>query len=471
MYNGTHLLIEQLIDIQPVTTQVDKAQTLQRWRAIKDYYQQEIVNLNEGLKLGYTAPKRVVKRVIGQLRRVVDAEFDSHPYLKLADRSNDKAFQQTFKTVVKKDVLPALKTYVDYLQQVYLVKTRNELGLHANTNGRQCYIAKYRYYTSLQRTPEKVHKLGLETVNRQEQEVINLGKKLYGVNTFEAVLAKVSEDKHERFNSEETLHGFYQETIRRAAQAMPEAFDHMPSISLIVEPVPEHLRGTGVSPTYQAGNAATPGKFIYDPATYTGQKRGHAERLAVHEGFPGHHLQVALSQDQTLFHPIERLFTTNAYREGWARYAETLSEELGIFHSNSTLIYRRAWPARGMVVDTALHMLGWNNEQVKAFIAKSGRESTAEALLDRMAIAPAQLTAYDSGALAIFSLRKMAKEKLGNCFDLRAFHHHVLKNGNVPLIELRAQIETWVNNRVTVNNGNTQKCAPQSTLQSTTKTQ
>ena len=52
--------------------------------------------------------------------------------------------------------LPALKTYVDYLQQVYLVKTRNELGLHANTNGRQCYIAKYRYYTSLQRTPEKV---------------------------------------------------------------------------------------------------------------------------------------------------------------------------------------------------------------------------------------------------------------------------------------------------------------------------
>ena len=444
VFNGAHLLIEQLIKNQPIKTQADKAQTLQRWRAIKHYYEQEVVNLNEGLKQGYTAPKRVVKRVIDQIERVVNADSDSHPYLKLADRSSDKAFQRAFKTVVKDDVLPALKTYVDYLQKVYLIKTRSELGVQANTDGRQCYIAKYRYYTTLQKTPEQVYRLGLETVNRQEQEVVDRGKKVYGVNTFEQVLTKTAEDEREQFDSADVLHEFYQQVVARARQTMPQAFYKMPTIDLIVEPIPEHLQGTGISPTYHSGDSNNPGKFIYDPSTYSDEKIGRAEILSVHEGFPGHHMQLALAIDQKPFHPVETLFNNNAFREGWARYAETLSEELGIYHSKSALIYRRAWPARGMVVDTALHTRDWSNEKIKAFMAKSGHITDLDQMIDRMATIPAQLTAYDSGALEIFSLRKRAKEKLGKCFDLKMFHYHVLKNGNVPLTELRAQVEAWI---------------------------
>jgi len=444
MFFGTHLLLNQLVDVQPVTTQKDKEQALQRWEFIETYYQQEVINLKKGLKRGYTAPKRVVNRVIEQINRIVEVDIDSHPYLKLAVRSGDEAFQREFTLIVKKHVIPALQTYGDYLQHDYLVKTRSELGLHANTDGRQCYMAKYRYYTSLQRTPEEIHQLGLKTVNRQEQEAVAIAKKLYGVDTFEAALTKANEDSSEQFADAETLHAFYEEVVRRAMQVMPQVFDRIPATSLVVEPVPAHLQGTGVSATYQSGNAGSPGKFIYDPANYAKQKRGRAEILALHEGLPGHHMQVALAQDQTPFHPLERLFTTNAYREGWARYAESLSEELGLYHSNSALIYRRAWPGRGMVADTALHVLGWSNEKITAFIAKSGKKDSAEMLLDRMGALPAQLTAYDSGALEIFRLRKIAEEKLGKCFDLKAFHSVLLKNGNVPFTVLIDQIETWV---------------------------
>ena len=155
---------------------------------------------------------------------------------------------------------------------------------------------------------------------------------------------------------------------------------------MLLSQSPAHLQGTGVSATYQSGNAGSPGKFIYDPCQLRKTKKeGRAEILALHEGLPGHHMQVALAQDQTPFHPLERLFTTNAYREGWARYAESLSEELGLYHSNSALIYRRAWPGAGHGGrHTALHVLGWSNEKITAFIAKSGKKDSAEMLLDRM---------------------------------------------------------------------------------------
>lgn len=444
---GTHFLIDQLVESQPVAAQEDKKQALLHWREIGTYYQQEIINLNEGLKLGYTAPKRVVKRVIQQINNIVEADIDSHPYLKLAERSTDEEFQRAFKAVVEHHVLPALRTYADYLQKIYLVKTRDELGLHANTHGRECYLAKYRYHTSLQRSPEQIYNLGIKTVNRQEQEVTAIGKRLYGVNTFEATLKKVNEDNSERFDDADSMHQLYQEVITRAERAMPQVFNQMPAIGLEILPVSKHKQGTGINAgSYEPGYAGNTGRFIYDPAYYKFQTIGNAEILSVHEGYPGHHMQIGLEKEQQLYHPIEELFTNSAFTEGWARYAETLSEELGIYHTNSALIYRRAWPARGMVADPALHLLGWSNEDVKQYLTRSGRMADPDQMLDRMAVWPAQLTAYDSGALEIFALRTLAEKKLGDRFDLKSFHHALLKNGNLPLSILRTQIESWIKN-------------------------
>jgi uncharacterized protein (DUF885 family) len=140
---------------------------------------------------------------------------------------------------------------------------------------------------------------------------------------------------------------------------------------------------------------------------------------------------------------LQRALWNSAYGEGWARYAEHLAEEAGLYRSKSARILRRTWPARGMVADPALHLLGWSNEQVVEFLAESGRPDIVgdpDALLDRMAALPAQLTSYDSGALEIFALREQMRESLGGAFDLRAFHRLVLMNGPVPLHYLRQQV-------------------------------
>jgi len=144
----------------------------------------------------------------------------------------------------------------------------------------------------------------------------------------------------------------------------------------------------------------------------------------------------------------------SAHAEGWARYSESLAEELGVFTVDNTRISRRAWPARGMVSDTGMHTLGWNVDKTLKYLKESGQfvdDAGGLTLIDRMAAIPAQLTSYDSGAQEIFSLRLLAQQELGDRFDLKTFHHHVLKNGNVPLWLLRQQIEAWIAEEKTKN--------------------
>ena len=192
------------------------------------------------------------------------------------------------------------------------------------------------------------------------------------------------------------------------------------------------LRSASATPTYKS---------------VPGVKVGSGEIVTVHEGYPGHHMQIALVQDIKPFHPVESLFDNSAYAEGWARYAESLAEEADIYQSKSAKILRRTWPARGMVADTAMHLLGWSNQAVAKILSDSGKSfsKAPDVMMDRMAAMPAQLTAYDSGALEIFALRKEVETAQGEQFDIKQFHALILKNGNVPMAVLREQVKKSLN--------------------------
>ena len=136
----------------------------------------------------------------------------------------------------------------------------------------------------------------------------------------------------------------------------------------------------------------------------------------------------------------------SAYIEGWARYAEAMAEEAGIYDSKDALILRRVWPARGMVVDPGLHAFHWTRQQAIDYLIASGRftAKSADDAVDRIAVIPGQLTSYDSGGLEIKALRQEAQSKLGDRFDLRQFNRTVLEEGVVPLSELRVHVEDWI---------------------------
>ncbi len=165
-----------------------------------------------------------------------------------------------------------------------------------------------------------------------------------------------------------------------------------------------------------------------------------------HETLPGHHLQIALAHELSPPQRLTKLLFIPAYQEGWARYAEGLAEEANIYDTPDAVIFARIWPARGMVVDPGLHLLHWTREKAVQYLVSTGRftPKSADDEVDRIAVMPGQLTAYDSGALEIRALRTEAQHRLGDHFDLKEFNTAVLEEGVVPLHELRRHIRSWL---------------------------
>lgn len=444
--SGWQLRYTRVAQMQPVGTDELRADALERWAKFPMFISNEIENLMAGLEQGYSSPKSNTRLVIEQLDSLLAVPIEQSPFMSPASRDEDEEFKAAFTDVIENQVLPAIRDYRTFLQDEYLPQAREELGVSVLPDGLDCYRASLRSYTTLNRSPEEVYELGQQTVAANRARVVELGKQLYGLDDFEAIIARVAEDPANRFETEDDVLEFSRALVARSKGAMTEWFGILPAREMVVEPYPDYQDGTGVSSRYERPRGDEPGVYritLYDPAE---QKKGGAEITAVHEGYPGHHHQISIAIDLQGLHKINQVMFNSGYVEGWARYAEALAEEIGLYDTQTALITRRAWPARGMVVDPGIHVMGWTREQAVEFMKESGRFTAdrAEKGVDRIAILPGQLTAYDSGALEMFALRRQAEEKLGDAFDIREFHNRLLENGSVPLWLMRQHVEKWI---------------------------
>lgn len=457
--NGWQLSYAQLAELQPVGNPRLRQQALLRWRKLPAWIEQEILNLGAGLEAGYSSPQAVVKRVIDQLDRVLAIPAAESPFASPARRDQDEEFGRQFVTLVGEEILPAVRHYRDYLVNEYLEKARSVLAVTANPEGRACYEASLKYYTSLDRSPEDVYELGRTTVTANEQQVERLGQAAYGINGFELIIQNIKSNPKDKFTSKQELLDFSRSAVTRAHSAMPAWFGRVPQQLAEVEPYAEYQDGTGVSAKYEPGSKNRPGIYrvsLHEPEK---QSQGNLEATAFHEVWPGHHLQAALAQEIIELHPITQISWYAGMGEGWARYSEALAVEMGLYTTVTGPILRLAWPARGMVVDPGIHVMGWTREQATEYMGRAGRmtETGLDELVDRIAILPGQLTSYDSGGLEILALRAMAKAQLGDAFDIREFHDRILENGTLPLKILRSHIEGWLNSeRVVIHKTNEQ---------------
>ncbi|MGB5290492.1 MAG: DUF885 domain-containing protein [Lysobacterales bacterium] len=443
---GWHSGYSQIAQLQPVGTTELREQSLTRWSKMAAYIDLEIEHLGHGLELGYSAPKSVVQRVIDQVDGLLSLEIEKSPFYSPALRDDDEEFAAATRDLVTSQIYPALQRYRDFLAGSYMKSAREELSVTVNPDGLACYEASLQAYTTLARSGKEVFELGQATVAANKARVIELGQAAYGLDNFNQILDKAKADPSDSFSDKDELLQFSRDMVQRAQSEMPNWVGKMPTVAVEVVPFEEHEEGTGMSAHYRPGNADRPGEYripLYKPED---QSRGNAEATAFHEAWPGHHLQVAVGQSVEGLHPITQIIWFSGPGEGWARYSEALAEEMGLYTTTTGPIKRRAWPARGMVVDPGIHLFGWTREEAIDFMMESGRfpESMGDEMVDRIAILPGQLTAYDSGGLEILALRKMAEVTMGDDFDIREFHDRILENGTIPLLQLRAHVEAWL---------------------------
>ncbi|BFZ00311.1 hypothetical protein BsWGS_03350 [Bradybaena similaris] len=188
--------------------------------------------------------------------------------------------------------------------------------------------------------------------------------------------------------------------------------------------------------------------------------------LTLHEAYPGHHFQDLYSQhfDIPLYRaqPLNgRLYSVpfhfpvySAYAEGWALYAEFLGHELGLYQEPFDLFGRyvsEIFRACRLVVDTGIHAFGWSRERAIDFLTgySDFPLSQIAAEVDRYITAPGQACAYKIGEIKIKKLREKAEKSLGPLFDLKEFHHQILKVGYVPLNILEEVVDDWIKSKLT----------------------
>lgn len=443
---GWHSGYSQIAQLQPVGTAELRAQSLSRWSKMAAYIDREIEHLGRGLELGYSAPKSVVQRVIDQVDGLLSLDIEKSPFYSPAVRDDNDEFAEATHDLVASQIYPALQRYRDFLAGSYMESAREELSVTANPDGLACYEASLQAYTTLARNGDEVFELGQATVAANKAKVIELGQAAYGLDDFKDILDKAKADPSDRFSGKEELLQFSRDMVQRAQSEMPNWVGKMPDVPVEVVPFEEHEEGTGMSAHYRPGNADRPGEYRIPLHKPEDQSRGNAETVAFHEAWPGHHLQVAVGQSVEGLHPVTQIIWFSGPGEGWARYSEALAEEMGLYTTTTGPIKRLAWPARGMVVDPGIHLFGWSREEAIEFMMESGRfpESMGDEMVDRIAILPGQLTAYDSGGLEILALRKLAETAMGDDFDIREFHDRILENGTIPLLQLRAHVEAWI---------------------------
>jgi uncharacterized protein (DUF885 family) len=175
------------------------------------------------------------------------------------------------------------------------------------------------------------------------------------------------------------------------------------------------------------------------------------EALAYHEGIPGHHMQIALTQEMSDLPQFRRFAGYTAYIEGWALYCERLAKEMGFYedpYSDFGRLSSELWRACRLVVDTGIHAgeTRWSRARAVAYLTENTPNSEGDIAnsVERYIVDPGQATAYKIGMSRILDLREDARATLGEKFDLRAYHNVVLGSGSLPLTVLADNVAAWV---------------------------
>ncbi|MBA2457611.1 MAG: DUF885 domain-containing protein [Gemmatimonadales bacterium] len=442
--SGWQALFTLLADIQPVGSEEHRSQALARWGRLPRYLERETANLRTGVKLGYTTPRHNVELAVAQLERILALSLEESPFYAPARRDSTPEFRSSWKALLSGEINPAVRRYVAYLRSEYLGQARRDIAISAHPRGRDCYQVSFRAITSLNRSPRETFSRGQERVAKNEREMGELGRKELGTEDVATLLKRVDTDTANRFRSREEMLAFTETVVARAKAALPRWFGRLPKAPATVRPHPDFL-GADAPDQYNAPaqDGSRPGVYLINLNQPEKKLRSRTEVTAFHELYPGHHLQIALAQEQPATHPISQLVGTTAFAEGWGRYAESLAEEMGLYTTTYARIARRSWPAHGMVVDPGLHLFGWTRDSAIRYV-RNGGWPEAESLVDRVVVWPGQLTAYDTGALELMALREQAQRELGERFDIREFHDRVLANGAITLPMLRQIIEHWI---------------------------
>ena len=439
---------------RPLRSVEDAEDYIARLNDIPRYFNEQISNMRAGLKRGFSVPRAVLPgrdvsiAAVAELANAEDSEFFKP--LRELPASMPIERQAQLRTqglaAIRDQVIPAYATLLEFFRKEYMAKARKSLAAESMPNGKAWYRQQIREYTTLDLSPEQIHKIGLDEVDRIHTEMLATMKEAAFEGSFAEFLGFLRSDPQFYAKTPEELLMRAAWIAKRVDAKLSRFFGLLPRQRFGIEPVPADIApfwtaGRGGATTYWLNTYDLPSRPLYNlPA------------LTLHESAPGHSMQLSLTDEQTAQPAFRRNGYISAYGEGWGLYAEKLGVEMGIYttpYENFGRLTYEMWRACRLVIDTGLHHKGWSRDKALAYLrdhtALSEHEVTTE--VDRYISWPGQALSYKLGEIRIVALRGEAEKELGADFDIRAFNDAVLAQGSVPLPVLDDQIHQFIAER------------------------
>ena len=454
---GIHTTFPQLVPQLSFTEVKDYDDWIARLHAIPKAFEQATRNMSIGVEDHRVPPKFLLEKALDQVKEMAHQKPEDSPLampLKKFPASipapEQARIKQEMLDAIGKEVIPAYLRLQRFLEVTYVPAGREEPGIASLPDGAKYYEFLIHRTTTTKLTAEQIHQIGLDEVKRDETEMLAIAQKL-GFQDLKSFRASLKTNPKLKATSREQLLDAYREVLKPMQAKLPDLFGRLPKAPFEVAPVPDFLEKTSAPAYYEAGtpDGSRPGRLRIDTYNATDRNLYSVEDIAYHEGIPGHHLQISISQELTDIPAFRKFGGYTAYQEGWGLYAERLGKDVG-FYTDPYSDYGRLdgdiWRAIRLVVDTGVHSKHWTRQQMVDFFHdhSSVDETSIQAEVDRYIAWPSQALAYKVGQLKILDLRERAKKELGPKFDIRGFHDQVLDSGALPLDVLESRIDDWI---------------------------
>jgi uncharacterized protein (DUF885 family) len=456
--SGFHSGYPFLADLAPLRTTRDFENYIARLNAVPLAIDQHINLMRQGLITGHVQPQVILQDYETTIEpHVVDdvsesvfwRSFSNFPHS--VPEAERERLRRAGAEAIEDGVVPAYRRFLEFLVDEYRPNARTSIGASELPNGRARYAWLVRHHTTLDLSPEEVHRVGLDEVARIRAEMQGIIDEVGFEGDFAAFLEFLRGDPQFFATSPEDYIREARDIAKRMDANLPSLFKTLPRQPYGVKPVPDHLAPKYTSGRYYGAPLESTRAGTYWVNTYALESRPlwALTSLTLHEAVPGHHLQGALAKELDELPDFRRYSYVNAYGEGWGLYSEWLGIEAGMYdtpYEHFGRLTYEMWRACRLVVDTGIHALGWSRQQAMEFMAAntalSRHEITTET--DRYISWPGQALAYKMGEITIRRLRLEAERALGERFDVRDFHDVILLSGPVPLDVLEGQVRDWI---------------------------
>jgi uncharacterized protein (DUF885 family) len=465
--SGSYQSVPNFLDRQhQVKSREDADAYLQRLRAFAHLLDQETERVRHDAGLKVVPPDFIIDRTLEQMQVLRSATpADSILTTSLATRTRKAGIAGNWDSDAQKlvagEVYPALDRQRDALKELR-AHAGHAAGVGHLPQGHELYQVALREGTTTDMTPEQVHQLGLtqakQLTARMDAILKAQGKTSGTVAERTQALARDPQYLYPDTDAgRQQILDYCNGLIKALQPHLPKYFHIMPKAPVEVRRVPEYTQAGAPGGYYQrpALDGSRPGAFYINLRDTKEWPRWKLPTLVYHESEPGHHFQLALVLEMPKLPLIRKAggsFSANT--EGWALYAETLVDEMGMYDSDPLgrfgLLQSMLFRAARCVVDTGIHVKGWNRERAIDYMVDTTGEarSSMTSEVERYCVWPGQATSYKVGQTRWLALREDARRRLGTRFDIHEFHDVGLTAAPMPMSVLATVMDEWVKRRL-----------------------